>query len=259
MATKSLKSKVSAKEWDTRVELAACYRLVDLYGMSDLTGTHISARVPMQESGEDDKAGDAFLLNPYGMFFDEMTASCLIKVDIDGNVLSETDGRMNRAGYVIHSAVHGAREDVQCVLHTHTRAGIGVSAQDDGLLPLSQHSMQFHGRITYHDYEGVAVNLDERARLVADLGTSNAMILKNHGLLTAGTSIAHAFWLMFRLEKSCQIQIDAMAGGSDLTRLSDNVAGSTAQFMEDRGTELPDLAWPGLLRKLDRENPGFRA
>lgn len=259
MARKSVKDKVSAEEWETRVELAACYRLVDLYGMSDLTGTHISARVSREDYDEDGGGeGDAFLLNPYGTFFDEMTASCLIKVDIDGNVLSATDNKVNQAGYVIHSAVHAAREDVQCVLHTHTRAGVGVSAQAGGLLALSQHAMQFHDRIAYHEYEGVAVDLDERERLVEDLGDRKAMILKNHGLLTAGISIADAFWLMFRLEKSCQIQVDAMAGGADLTVLSSNVAGSTSQFMEDRGTFLPDLAWPGLLRKLDRENPGFR-
>ncbi len=259
MAETSVKDKVSAEEWQTRVELAACYRLVDLYGMSDLTGTHISARVSREDYDEDGGGeGDAFLLNPYGTFFDEMTASCLIKVDIDGNVLSTSDSKVNQAGYVIHSAVHAAREDVQCVLHTHTRAGVGVSAQADGLLALSQHSMQFHDRVAYHEYEGVAVNLDERERLVEDLGDRKAMILKNHGLLTAGISIADAFWLMFRLEKSCQIQVDAMAGGADLNVLSSNVAGSTSQFMEDRGTFLPDLAWPGLLRKLDRENPGFR-
>lgn len=247
----SMKHSVSPEEWETRVELAACYRLVDLYGMSDLTGTHISARVPGEE--------DVILLNPYGWFFDEMTASCLIRVDLEGNVLQETDERVNRAGYVIHSAVHGAREDVECVLHTHTRAGMAVSAQEAGLLPLSQHSMQFHERISYHDYEGVAVNLDERERLVRDIGSTKAMILKNHGLLTAGGTIAETFWLMFRLEKSCQAQVDAMAGGTPLTLLSDNVAKSTSQFMEDRGTELPDLAWPPLLRKLDRENPRYDA
>jgi ribulose-5-phosphate 4-epimerase/fuculose-1-phosphate aldolase len=191
----ALRDDVTPEEWQTRVDLAACYRLVDFYGMSDMIGTHISARVP----GEP----DAFLLNPYGMLFEEITASSLIKVNFDGEQLTkDTEYSVIPAGFTIHSAVLEARKDVFCALHTHTRAGMGVSTMECGLLPLTQHSMRFHECISYHDYEGVATNLDERERLQRDLGENDAMILRNHGLLTCSRTIADAFNLMFRLEKS---------------------------------------------------------
>ncbi len=246
----AIRDDVSEQEWQTRVDLAACYRLVDHYGMSDLVGTHISARVPGEES--------AFLINPYGWFFDEITASSLVKVDLDGKILSEVESPINQAGFVIHSAVLGARPDVACVLHTHTRAGMAVSAMECGLLSITQHSMKFHNRLSYHEYEGVATNLDERERLVRDLGDNHAMILRNHGLLTAGRSVSEAFFLMFRLEKCCQAQVDAMAGGTKLHMISPEVSESTSRMMEDRGTRTSDLAWPGQIRRLDKLDPSYK-
>lgn len=247
----SVRDSVSPEEWETRVNLAACYRLVDYYGMSDLAGTHISARVP----GED----NAFLINPYGLFFDEITASSLIKVNLDGDVLSESEYRVNAAGFVIHSAVHEARHDVDCVLHTHTRAGMAVSALKCGLLPMSQHSARFIDNIGYHDYEGLATNLDERERLVRDLGETNmTLILHNHGLLTCGRNIAEAFWLVHKLEKACQAQIDGMAAGAKVAEIVPAVQDSTAKMFKDRGTQAPDRNWPGHLRQLDRVDPSFR-
>ena len=247
----SLKDRVSPEEWQTRVDLAACYRLVDLYDMSDLTGTHISARVPGEE--------DAFLLNPYGLFFDEITASSLIKLDIDGNVLDDTPYAVNAAGYTIHSAVLGARPDVQCALHTHTRAGMAVSALKCGLLPMSQHSARFIGVTGYHDYEGVATNLDERERLARDLGDGNmALILRNHGLLTCGTSVAHAFWLIHKLEKACQAQVDGMAAGRKVTEIPSAVQEFSKEHFRKRGTSGADRNWPGHLRQLDRIDSSYR-
>lgn len=246
----AIRDDVSEQEWQTRIDLAACYRLVDHYGMSDLVGTHISARVPGEES--------AFLINPYGWYFDEITASSLVKVDLDGKILSEVESPINQAGFVIHSAVLGARPDVACVLHTHTRAGMAVSAMECGLLSITQHSMKFHNRLSYHEYEGVATNLDEGERLVRDLGDNHAMILRNHGLLTAGRSVSEAFFLMFRLEKCCQAQVDAMAGGTKLQLISPEVSESTSRMMEDRGTRTSDLAWPGQIRRLDKLDPSYK-
>jgi ribulose-5-phosphate 4-epimerase/fuculose-1-phosphate aldolase len=246
-----MRDKVSPEEWETRVDLAACYRLVDFYDMSDLTGTHISARVPGEEN--------SFLLNPYGLFFDEITASSLIKVDLDGNLLSESQYPVNAAAYTIHSAVIGGRPDVQCALHTHTRAGMAVSAMECGLLPLTQHSMAFYNCVSYHDYEGVATNLDERERLVRDLGEANmAMILRNHGLLTCGRKIPEAFHLIFRLEKSCQAQLDAMNAGAALNPIPPAVCEHTNKQMTSRGTALGDHNWPGHLRRLDRLDPSYK-
>jgi len=246
----AIRDDVSEQEWQTRVDLAACYRLVDHYGMSDLVGTHISARVPGEES--------AFLINPYGWYFDEITASSLVKVDLDGKILSEVESPINQAGFVIHSAVLGTRPDVACVMHTHTRAGMAVSAMECGLLSITQHSMKFHNRLSYHEYEGVATNLDEGERLVRDLGDNHAMILRNHGLLTAGRSVSEAFFLMFRLEKCCQAQVDAMAGGTKLHMISPEVSESTSRMMEDRGTRTSDLAWPGQIRRLDKLDPSYK-
>ena len=188
-----------------RVDLAACYRLIAHYDMDDLFATHISARVPGPE--------EHFLLNPYGLLYTQITASNLVKVDLDGNIVGDTEYSINPAGFVIHSAVHAARPDAKCVLHTHTVAGMAVASLEEGLLPLTQKSMRFYNRIGYHDYEGVADDLDERTRLVASLGKHNALILRNHGLLTCGKTVAQAFLLMRNLEKSCKTQLAAMSIG----------------------------------------------
>lgn len=245
---KSIRSKVSAEEWAVRVDLAAFYRLVALFGWDDLTATHLSARVP----GE-----DAFLLNPHGLFFDEITASSLVKLDYDGNVLMQGDYPVNQAGYTIHSAVLSGREDVFAVAHTHTRAGMAISAQKDGLLPLNQTSLRFYNRLSYHPYEGVALDHSERERLIGHLGTNKAMILRNHGLLSVGESIAEAFSVLAYLEKSCQTQIDALSGGVELELPSEEVCEHTAQQFE-KFAPLGSRDWPGLLRKLDRIDPSFR-
>ncbi|HEY9447122.1 MAG TPA: class II aldolase/adducin family protein, partial [Burkholderiales bacterium] len=201
----SLRGKVSPEEWETRLNLAACYRLVDKFGMTDLIYNHITARIP----GTDDH----LLINLYGLLYKEITASSLVKIDVEGNILSkpDTDYGINKSGYVIHGAIHKARPGVKCIIHTHTRAGIAVSAMKCGLLPMSQTSMRFVGHIGYHDYEGPAVDLDERERLVRDLGAHDAMIMRNHGLLTCGDTIQQAFNTMYQLELSCRAQVDAMA------------------------------------------------
>ncbi|WP_219821553.1 class II aldolase/adducin family protein [Sneathiella aquimaris] len=246
----SLKGKVSDEEWETRVNLAACYQLVAHYDMSDLIFTHISARIPGSH--------DQFLINPYGLFFDEITASSLVKVDIDGNVLDETDFFINPAGYTIHSAVHGARHDVECVLHTHTVSGMAVSAQKQGLLPISQHSLMFYNRLAYHGYEGIALNLDERERLVRDLGEDNiAMILRNHGLLTVGTTVAEAFRRIFYLEKACQAQIQALSGGSEIIIPPVEVCETALEQFKSLSSRNV-LEWDGLLRILDNKGSNFR-
>jgi ribulose-5-phosphate 4-epimerase/fuculose-1-phosphate aldolase len=243
---------VSAEEWQLRVDLAACYRLVALYGWSDLVFTHISARVPGPEHH--------FLINPYGLMFDEITASSLIKVDQQCNKVLESPYPVNPAGFVIHSAVHAAREDVQCVLHTHTRAGIAVSAMQCGLLPLSQTSIRFVGHIGYHDYEGPAVDLDERERIVSDLGPHDALIMRNHGLLTCGPTVQQAFNTMYQLEQSCRSQVDSMAARTELTMPGENVLAHTAHLYQP-GTRRPYgvLEWPAMLRLLDAEqkNSGY--
>lgn len=242
---------ISDEERDLRVDLAACYRLIAMYGWDDLVFTHVSARIP----GSDDH----FLINAYGMMFEEITASSLIRVDAEGNKVSESEFPVNPAGFVIHSAVHEARPDVACVLHTHTKAGVAVSAQKDGLLPLSQTSLFPYVSLGYHDYEGVALNEDEKPRLVADLGTNNAMILRNHGLLTVGTTIADAFLMMYVLETACQIQLQAQSTGNELVMVPDPiVAGIQAQAEAVTKGLGGQLVWPGLLRKLDRTDPSYR-
>jgi ribulose-5-phosphate 4-epimerase/fuculose-1-phosphate aldolase len=245
----SLKGKVSDEEWAVRVDLAACYQLVAHYGMTDLVFTHISARIP--------GTNDQFLINPYGLFFDEITASSLVKVDIDGNILDDTEFKINPAGYTIHSAVHAARHDVSCVLHTHTTAGMAVSAQKQGLLPLTQNSLMFYNRLSYHGYEGIALDLDERERLVRDMGDSIAMILRNHGLLTVGKSVSEAFRRIFYLEKSCEAQIKALAGGAELIIPSREVCEHAVSQFTDTG-ENAALEWPGLLRILARKGSNYR-
>lgn len=246
-----VKEQVSAEEWQQRVDLAACYRLIAIHGWDDLIFTHVSARVP----GPDEH----FLINAYGMTFDEMTASSLVKVDLNGDKVLESPYPVNPAGFVIHSAVHEARHDVDCVLHTHTRAGIAVSAQAEGLLPLSQTSMFPLVTLAYHDYEGVALSSDEKPRLVGDLGDNNAMILRNHGLLTTGATIADAFLLMYVLETACQIQIMAQSTGGELVQVPGEIlAGAQAQAEQVTKGLGGSLVWPGLLRKLDRRDASFR-
>jgi ribulose-5-phosphate 4-epimerase/fuculose-1-phosphate aldolase len=253
-AIKSVKDIVSEAEWKTRVDLAACYRLVALYGWDDLVFTHISARVPSATSGE-----EHFLINPYGMLFDEITASSLVKVDINGNVVMETNYPINPAGFTIHSAIHAAREDAKCVLHIHSINGVAVSAQKNGLLPISQQSLFALSSIAYHNYEGVALNEDEKPRLVADLGDKNFLILRNHGLLTCAETVADAFLYMYILESSCMIQVRAQAGGGDLIPVPDIILkGIQAQAKVVTKNLGGALVWPGLLRKLDRKDPSYK-
>ncbi len=245
----SLKDKVSPEEWQLRVDLAAAYRLVALYGWSDLVFTHISARIPGPEHH--------FLINPYGLMFDEITASSLVKVDQQCNKLSESPFPVNPAGFVIHSAVHEVREDAGCVLHTHTRAGVAVSAQKAGILPLSQQSTFVLASLAYHEYEGVAFRDEEKPRLQADLGAANFLMLRNHGLLTVGKSIADAFLSMYTFESTCQIQIGAQAGG-EVTHVNPLIVKGVAEAMRVQTGGLGGaFVWPALIRKLDRQSPGY--
>jgi len=247
----AVKDQVSKEEWGLRVNLAACYRLIAMFGWDDLIFTHISARVP----GPDDH----FLINAYGLMFEEMTASSLVKVDLDGKIVLETPHIINPAGFTIHSAIHAAREEAGCVLHTHTRSGVAVSAQAGGLLPLSQISLFPYSSLAYHDYEGIALNEDEKPRLVADLGDKNFLILRNHGLLTVGPTIPDAFLFMYALETACQIQLAALSGGVELVHVNgaivDGIQAQVDAVLKGFGGE---LAWPGLLRKLDRKDSSFR-
>jgi ribulose-5-phosphate 4-epimerase/fuculose-1-phosphate aldolase len=245
------RDQVSEAEWQARVDLAAAYRLVALYGWDDLIFTHISARVPGSEHH--------FLLNPYGMMFEEVTASSLVKIDLNGNKVSESPYFINPAGFTIHSAVHAAREDALCVMHLHTDYGIAVSAQEKGLLPISQQAMFPLASLAYHDYEGLALNEAEKPRLVADLGDKHYMILRNHGLLTIGESAAEAFLTMYILERACRIQILAQSGGGALHYVPNDIINLTAKQMSAVTVgQGADLTWPGLLRKLDRIDPSFR-
>ena len=248
----SLQSSVSAEEWQLRVDLAAAYRLVAHYGWSDLVFTHISARIP----GPDHH----FLINPYGMMFDEITASSLVRVDQQCNKLSESPFPVNPAGFVIHSAIHQVRDNAGCVLHTHSRAGVAVSAQKRGLLPISQQSTFVLASLAYHDYEGVAIRDDEKARLQADLGTRNFLMLRNHGLLTVGPSIADAFLSMYTFESSCQIQISAQAGGAELLEVDPRILDGVAHAMKvQTGGMGGAFVWPTLLRMLDRKDSSYRS
>ncbi|MDO9237723.1 MAG: class II aldolase/adducin family protein [Aquabacterium sp.] len=247
----SLKDTVSPEEWQLRVDLAAAYRLVALYGWSDLVFTHISARIPGPEHH--------FLINPYGMMFDEITASSLVKIDQHCNKLSESPFPVNPAGFTIHSAVHAVREDAGCVMHTHTRAGVGVSAQKAGVLPISQQSTFVLSSLAYHDYEGVAFREDEKPRLQADLGESNFLMLRNHGLLTVGRSIADAFLHMYVFESTCQIQLAAQSGGADLTEVNPLIVQGVAHAMKvQTGGMGGAFMWPALIRKLERTDPGYK-
>jgi ribulose-5-phosphate 4-epimerase/fuculose-1-phosphate aldolase len=245
------RGQADAAEWQTRVDLAAAYRLVALFKWDDLVFTHISARVP----GRDNE----FLINPYGLMFEEITASSLVRVDTAGNKLDDTPFPVNPAGFTIHSAVHAARHDAQCVLHTHTLNGIAVSAQKGGVLPISQQSIFVLSSLGYHDYEGVALRDDEKPRLVADLGAKSFLMLRNHGLLTVGATIADAFLNMYLFETVCTIQVRALAGRRELTEVDPRIiAGAREQARQvTRGVGGGALAWPGLLRRLDRTLPGY--
>ena len=247
----AVRDQVSAEEWETRVNLAACYRLMHEYGMTEMIANHISARVPGTH--------DQFLINPYGMLYEEMTASSMIKIDIDGNILfNATEFEINKAGYVIHSAVHAALHEVDCVIHTHTLAGMAVSAMKTGLLPLAQTAMRF-GDIAYHDYEGPALDLDERARLVDDLGNREAMILRNHGLLTVGPSIPECFNNMYRLERACQLQVTTLSCNTEIRLPPQEVVKQTQDgFKPGARRRWCLLEWPALLRKLDKIDPSYR-
>ncbi len=244
----------SDAEWQLRLNLAAAYRLVARFGWDDLTGTHISVRVPGPEHH--------FLINPFGMLFDEITASSLVKIDLAGNTIGTSNWPVNPAGFTIHSAIHAAREDAQCVLHLHTRAGMAVSSQKQGLLPLNQRSLTMINEIAYHEYEGVALDHDERPRLVADLGDKRAMILRNHGTLTVGETVGVAFVTMYFLETACQVQIAALSGELHYPPQAarDAVARTTGAGREFQIAKYAEEnAWPALLRRLDRLDPGYKA
>jgi ribulose-5-phosphate 4-epimerase/fuculose-1-phosphate aldolase len=250
---KSVREQVTPEEWNARVNLAAAYRLVALYGYTEMIANHISGRVPGHH--------DQFLINPYGMLYEEIDASCLIKVDVDGNTLfNQTDYNVNVAGFVIHSAIHMARHDVDCVAHTHTPAGMAVSAMECGLLPLAQTSMRFV-HIGYHDFEGIADDLGERERLVRDLGEHEAMVLRNHGLLVVGRTVPAAFNLLYRMERACEVQVMALSCNTKLITPSTEILEKTFDKVKprlDKPNRNGDLAWPALLRKLDRVDPSYR-
>ncbi|MBO6753522.1 MULTISPECIES: class II aldolase/adducin family protein [Spongiibacter] len=245
-----VRSQVSEEEWKLRVDLAAAYRLVALFGWDDLVFTHISARVP-GEPGH-------FLINPYGMLFEEVTASSLVKIDQNGEKVMDSPYPVNPAGFTIHSAIHAAREDAHCVMHTHSLNGVAVSTQREGLLPISQQSTLVLAALGYHDYEGIALNEDEKPRLVADLADNTFLMLRNHGLLTVGNTPADAFLAMYIFEASCMIQVRALAGNRELVPVQPEIVDGVkeAARIVTKGL-FGDLAWPGLLRRLDRKNPGY--
>lgn len=247
----SIRGQVSEQEWQTRVELAALYRLVAMHGWDDMIFTHISARVPGPEKH--------FLINPYGQYFEEITASSLVKIDLDGNIVQQTDSFINPAGFTIHSAVHGAREDAHFVIHLHTVAGVGVAGQKHGLLPLSQNACLLQNDVAYHGYEGLALNHDERERLIADMGDKNMMLLRNHGTLAVGETAAAAWVRMFFLERACAQQIAALSAGvENVLHAPDAAQAETKQQGQGVGM-IAALAWPGALRQLDRRLPGYDA
>lgn len=250
--TQSIKDIVSPEEWAIRVDLAACYRMVAHYGWDDLIFTHISARVPGPDAH--------FLINPYGMLFEEVTASSLVKVDLDGNKILDSEFDINPAGFNIHSAVHEAREDAHCVLHLHTNEGVAVSILEDGLEAFSQASLFPLSGLSYHDYEGVSLDPDEKQRLVADLGENNFFILRNHGLLTCASTIPDAFLFMYIMQRAAETQLLAQGTGKPLIKVPDAILGGiqsmAKEVLKSSGGQ---MAWPGILRKLDRDYPGFRS
>lgn len=259
----SLRERVSEAEWNARVELAACYRLVAKYGMADMIYNHVTLRVPGEEG--------RFLINPFGFMYEEMTASSLYKIDLDGNIIDKPDlpYDINQAGYVIHGAIHSTRHDVNCVIHTHTRAGMAVSVLEEGLLPATIGALRFYNRIAYHEFEGPTVDEAEQARLIASLGDKDVMILRNHGLLTCGRSVPEAFLLMQRLDSACKVQLDFMATNAKLHMPSIEVMERSARILApskvDRAGKEASLGnwdgrreWSALLRQLDRDSPSYK-
>ena len=252
--TISTETAITEAEYATRIDLAAAFRLVDLYGWSDMLATHLSARIP--------GPNEHFLINPVGIMFEEMTASCLVKVDIDGNILSESEFGINPAGYTIHSAVHMGRKDAGCVMHTHTAAGLGVATQKSGLLPLTQMALAVIAQTGYHDYEGPAFDLGERDRLIKDLASNNVLILRNHGLLTVGKTVAEAFVWLFRAERACRFQLSFQQAGVSPQEIPREVQGvsierSKKAISASGHRPIGEFEWPALIRKLNRENPGY--
>jgi ribulose-5-phosphate 4-epimerase/fuculose-1-phosphate aldolase len=252
---KALVRTVPAEEWAMRVDLAAAFRLVHHFGWSDLLATHLSARVP--------GPGDLFLINPFGLLFQEITASNLVKVDMDGKILSETEYEINPAGFTIHSAVHMARPEVACVIHTHTQAGTGVASQRHGLLPITQHALAVIAQTGYHDYQGIATDLDERESIARDLAGNNVLILRNHGLLTVGRTVGEAFMWMYRAERACRMQLAFQQAGAELSPIPDEIQRITIE--RNRFNNSPEgyrpigkREWPALLRMLDRLDDGYK-
>lgn len=241
------KPKPELSERELRIQLAAAYRLIDKFKMTDLIYTHLSVRLPGPEHH--------FLINPYGMMFHEITASSLVKIDLEGNIVGDSEWPVNPAGFIIHSAIHAAREDLTCVFHTHTRYGMAVSALECGLLPISQFAMKFYNRVAYHDYEGVSLELDERERLIKDLGDKKVMLLRNHGLLTAGRTIPEAFILMYYLDRSCEVQITAQSSGAKLVIPPESVCKHSA--LQQDIEHLGQREWPALIRMLEREDASY--
>jgi ribulose-5-phosphate 4-epimerase/fuculose-1-phosphate aldolase len=250
-AVTEIPARMSDEEWQTRCDLAACYRLVDMFGWSDLINTRITARVPGRH--------DHFLINPYGLLFEEVTASSLVKIDTEGNKVEASDCKVNSGGFAIPSAVHMARPDVACVLHSHTVAGCAVSMQKDGLLPLNQHALQVIGDVAYHDYAGTARHPEERARLLADLGDRHILVLRNHGLLIVGTSIAETFVATYRMERACAMQLAFQQSGAAFNPIDDRVVSDALKRRAgDSRSDAARLEWLALLRKLDRVDPSYR-
>ena len=247
---KQLKNQVSEKEWNARVELAACYRLIAHFRMTDWIYNHISARAP--------NSHEHYLINPFGLLYEEITASNLVKVDVDGRLVEDVALDVNPAAFVIHGAIHQARPDVGCILHTHTAAGVGVAAQKHGLLPISQHAFKVYDRIAYHDFEGIALDVEEQHRLVADIGNKDVLILRNHGLLTMGKGVREAFELMFYLERACQIQIAALAGNSEVIHPPASVCQRTCEQFAGDDSFVQGRDWQALLRLLDRIDPSYK-
>lgn len=250
--SKPVREQVSKEEWEARVNLAACYRLMHEFGMVEMVANHISARVP--------GTTNEFLINPYGMLYEEITASSMVRIDLEGNILfNATEHGINEAGYVIHSAIHGARHDVDCVIHTHTLAGMAVSAMKCGLLPIAQTSMRWAKGVSYHAYEGIAIHLEERERLVKDLGENDALILKNHGLLTCGASIPECFNHMYRLERACQLQVMTLSCNTEIELPPQEILNDTWKlFQPGVRRRFGLLEWPALLRKLDKVDPSYK-
>ena len=247
---RTVREQVGETEWAARVDLAACYRLCVHYRMTDMIYNHISLRVPGRH--------DQFLINAFGLLYTEVSASNLIKVDVDGQPVDDGDLEANPAGFVIHAAVHRARPDAACVFHTHTRAGVAVSAQAEGLLSVSQHAMRFHNRVGYHDYEGIALDTAEQERLVRDLGAHNTLILRNHGMLTLGATVREAFEQMYYLELACQIQLDAASSGKELVQPPPEVCEHAAMQFAGSNSFIKNRDWQALRRMLDQQDPNYR-